>query len=110
MINLEEIKERESKATKGPWVNMGETDLDSPFFGQVWATCEEDCLRTIAVMPEADDRTEDFNFIASAREDIPALVAEIERLRARIDAYDKYVRGYLNLGQLEAALKNAMDW
>jgi uncharacterized protein YlxW (UPF0749 family) len=34
---------------------------------------------------------------------------EIERLEARIDAYDKYIRGYLTLDQLEEALKKAMN-
>jgi len=84
-MNLQEIKERERKATGGPWVNMGEVDPDNPFFGQIWSANEESGrLKTIVTMAELDDQTDDFNFIAHAREDIPALVAEIERLQAEV--------------------------
>lgn len=34
--------------------------------------------------------------------------AENKRLQAENDAYDKYIKGYLSLGQLEEALKEAM--
>lgn len=75
-MDLQEIKEREAKATKGPWVHLENT----PFWGEI-RTANEEAFTQIAVMPHLDDRTDDFNFIAYAREDIPALVAEVERLR-----------------------------
>jgi hypothetical protein len=83
-MNLQEIKEREARATPGFWVNMGEHNPDSVFFGEIrcGGTQEQETFILIAVMPESDDRTDDFNFIAHAREDIPALVAEVERLQA----------------------------
>jgi hypothetical protein len=74
---LQEIKDRESKATKGPWVHLENT----PFWGEI-RTANEKEFTQIAVMPHLDDRTDDFNFIAWAREDIPALVVEVERLQA----------------------------
>jgi hypothetical protein len=76
---LQEIKDRESKATEGPWVHLENT----PFWGEI-RTANENSFTQIAVMPHLDDRTGDFNFIAFAREDIPALVAEVERLQAEI--------------------------
>jgi hypothetical protein len=76
-MDLQEIKEREAKATKGPWVHLENT----PFWGEI-RTANEETFTQIAVMPHLDDRTDDFNFIAYAREDVPALVAEVERLQA----------------------------
>jgi hypothetical protein len=84
---LAAIEARAAKATEGPWVNMP----DGPFWGEIkTARLEgEGGWSTIAEMPEADDREADFDFIAAAREDVPALVAEIRRLRTALgDIYD----------------------
>ena len=59
--------------TPGPWVNM---DKD-PFWGEIRA-CETFDL--IAVMPELDDRTDDFNLIAAAPELLEACKRVIEDL------------------------------
>lgn len=91
MLDLEPIKARESEATTGPWVSAWEctpshtetleTVIYNPaahdgekqivgfiFYDKYWAACSR---------PNAA-------FIASAREDIPALVAELERLRTAL--------------------------
>lgn len=73
---LEEIRAREKAATEGPW----EWNADEGCFESVAATTyvhehggyERDFAQS----------TEDMDFIAHAREDIPALLAEVERLRA----------------------------
>jgi hypothetical protein len=62
MLDLEPIKERESKATEGPWDDNN-----------------TDCWRW-AGMPRSQLR-DNRCFVAHARTDIPALVAEVERLR-----------------------------
>lgn len=62
---LAEIKARESKATPGPWT--------ASRFGWVDHVPHASMNRT------AFDRVEDADFIAHAREDIPYLLAELER-------------------------------
>ena len=74
-INLKEIEARAEKATAGPWEKCeGWEQTDPGYFiateagGIVFATDEEP--------------TEfDAEFIAHAREDVPALIVEVERLR-----------------------------
>ena len=82
--DLEAIKARAAAATEGPW------EWDDPTIGQhwsrpkPWATVVDDEVNcggycyggsSSPIKSDADGR-----FIAHAREDIPALVAEIERL------------------------------
>ena len=83
-LDLEAIKARSEAATEGPW------EWDNPTIGQhwsrpePWATVVDDEVNcggycyggsSSPIKSDADGR-----FIAHAREDIPALVAEIERL------------------------------
>jgi hypothetical protein len=81
-MNLDEIKARAAAATSGPWgVSTWEDREDGGFCAAGPHHIYED----------ADDPDEaaydaaqvDAVFIANARTDIPALVAEVERLRAR---------------------------
>lgn len=68
MINAEQlntIKERAAKATPGPWRSAG-------LYGVRTQNAE---AFSIPLRPE------DATFIAHAREDVPALVAEVERLQ-----------------------------
>ena len=107
---LQAIKQREQAATKGPWtegvgkVRNGETrELIIGADG-----------RTIVAMayggfghPTPDCTTEDRRFIAAAREDVPALLAEVERLRKHSECL-RYVLADINvddfMGTREAAL------
>jgi hypothetical protein len=109
-MNLQEIKEREAKATPGFWVNMGEHNPDSIYFGEIrcGGTQEQEAFTLIAVMPELDDRTDDFNFIAHAREDIPALVAEVERLHTEIDQVLDYYSTQVE--RLQAKLETEVNY
>jgi hypothetical protein len=69
---LDEIEARAKAATEGPWAAI----LD---WGEI-KSCNN--FTAIASMPEGDDRPEDFEFMANARSDVPALVAEVRRLLA----------------------------
>ncbi len=72
-MNIEEIKAREQAATLGPWK----------------ATFGMDC-RAFVLTPDEDEDFKIYNhanadFIAHARTDIPELIAEVERLTAKLD-------------------------
>lgn len=68
MLNLDEIKKRAEAATPGPWAAHERAHKNE------WA------LRGPATSARTLVR-EDATFIAHARQDVPALVAEVERLR-----------------------------
>lgn len=79
---LEAIRIRADKASKGPW----EWDEDYLTFRKhgmlepvIWAGRHGNII-----MEEADA-----DFIANAREDIPALLAEVERLRKINEEYER---------------------
>jgi hypothetical protein len=73
---LAAIKTRADAATPGPWV----TDLE----GNVYA--DGPAHPVTAVRGRFTEHLmQDARFIARAREDVPALLAEVERLRAELD-------------------------
>jgi len=79
---LKEIEERASKATPGPWtldINylVGFPPKTRPT-GESIMLLEETCRAGSA---EADDAN--MEFIAHAREDVPALLEEVKRLQAK---------------------------
>lgn len=88
MTKLEAIKERAAKATPGPWVRDGtlllsgieEVDLRGPTYDD-WYTVKSS-------RPD-----EDADFIAHAREDVPWLVGEVERLQALLGKIRRNLRG-----------------
>ena len=70
-LNLELIKARERDASRGPWrVGMFGEDRNEP------AVVFDDGGDSSLMMQR------DAEFMAHARSDIPALIAEVERLRA----------------------------
>ncbi|QLJ01493.1 hypothetical protein HZZ00_10975 [Streptomyces sp. NEAU-sy36] len=73
-LDLDAIQARANAATPGPWF----PHEDWP--GRVFAESEFNAhvARVTGSNPEANEQ-----FIAHAREDVPALVAEVRRLRAR---------------------------
>ena len=70
---IEEIKSRLEKASPGPWRVASTTD------GEYILDCDEFVVAAIF------ERKEDAYFVAHAREDIPRLVAEVERLQAALE-------------------------
>jgi len=74
---LNAIKERVAKATPGPWRSAG-------LYG---VRTQNDEALSIPLRPE------DATFIASSREDVPALVTEVEQLRALLRQRDRQLEG-----------------
>lgn len=74
--DLNMIKERAKKATPGPWYADDEKWPGNANL-QYWFDTHYDGVGAAATKADAE-------FIANAREDIPKLVAEIERLREAI--------------------------
>lgn len=93
MLDLEAIKAGCEAATPGPWVNTG--GRFPKINGGPIGGCD------VATLFFADGA--DAAFIAAAREDVPALVAEVERLRDVILAASRAVTGL----ELEAAIVKA---
>ena len=77
---LVQMKERAEKATEGPWGNGEQYEQMDPGH---YVYSETSGLIVVAE-EEGTFRGEDAEFIAHAREDVPRLVAEVERLRAVI--------------------------
>lgn len=86
-LDLDAIEARANAATEGPWIIVpekcgpdGQGVFTAEEFGHV---CEVgDPYPRGANRPQ-----ESMEFIAAAREDVPALVAEVRRLRAREEAF-----------------------
>lgn len=79
---IAEMRERCDKATPGPW----SVDEES---GDVWVPS---IWRSVAIIEDLDlplvNPAADRAFIAAARQDVPDLLAEVERLRARVAEHE----------------------
>lgn len=107
---LAEIEARYTKATEGPWAyeSLGEKGDGSDIIGVIFGPDDEECETPLSgelssydsdgepvdyyydeMVAECSHRNRrphaDSQFIAHARSDIPALVAEVRRLRALVD-------------------------
>lgn len=80
---LQEIEERCAAATPGPWYVDGcySSNTNIRTEGPGWPLCSMSSLR--------ENRMENAIFIAHARADVPALVAEVWRLKAKIEEIEK---------------------
>jgi len=81
---LAEIRERCEAATPEPWVIRQCGETGELFVAYRWDDGEDSGLFNMCQDIEKTDAT----FIAHAREDVPALLAEIDRLRARERKYN----------------------
>ncbi len=101
-MNIEEIKAREQAATRGPW-KVGDGTHQSLFNGRnaVISQDERYLVTERAVYPNAPDFNDqvfsNIDFIAHARTDIPALIAEVKRMEAENSTLKK---------ELEMAIKD----
>lgn len=93
---IAEIRQRAEKATKGPWtvgndevIGLGIEQTSRGSF-----TYEAQLARVLDLFDREDENVgrrhlgsqeADAQFIAHAREDVPALLAEVERLRAELN-------------------------
>lgn len=97
---LSAIRERAAKATAGPWsaYSNGQPLDDLPKAFAAWLAKDEARPRNARGDPHCDCsvggpptchgnfRSSDAAFIAHARQDVPALLAEVARLRAALEA------------------------
>lgn len=87
-MNLDEIKQRAEKATPGPWVYFpGEFNTANDtgdHHGSVKSLADDWWIAAIDNVLDERETQANGVFIASAREDVLALVAEVERLRAEL--------------------------
>ncbi len=79
---LAEILERAEKATPGPWTAYSSAWMVGSECGLIADTNEYGDSETKASAPNCA-------FIAYARDDVPALVAEVKRLRAELEQKHK---------------------
>ncbi len=86
-LDLRPIKAREAAATKGPW--KVSTDYSGPEdgglptgYGRVYSSSRDDEIVGYTNIEECE-------FIAHARQDIPALLAEVERLRSVVSGLSR---------------------
>lgn len=97
MLDLAAIKSRCEAATPGPWYK------DGPWYVDKEPGVKDDLTlralplvvskaRSAILVPVYDTRPEDVDFAALARTDVPALVAEVERLAAERDELAKIKR------------------
>ena len=89
-LDLDAIEKRANAATPGPWRACREGACSC---GQVWSIPLDRIISHPAFEYDFDETSTpeiyhapNAAFIAAAREDIPALVAEVRRLRALLDA------------------------
>jgi len=112
-LDLDAIRARAEAATEGPW---GVIDWDSPDEGVnfIHVLQEQDGLETVCALPNPAEYTNrsclraDAEFIAHAREDVPALLAEVERLRRDRDEWEVDSRGWRKEAVAQAAKLNAV--
>lgn len=73
---LQKIRARCEAAATGPWVFDGmHPEIQTPYSDRgFWLICSEG----------GDALSSDFEFIAAARTDIPTLLDEVDRLKARV--------------------------
>ena len=82
-LDLALIKARAEIATPGPWKTWGMSVLADPVGDSNLDTAIL-VARTSYRNANGHPRTNDADFIAAARTDVPALLAEIERLRGEV--------------------------
>ncbi len=97
-LDLDAIKARAEKATEGPWENISIDSRPNWILGRArtpdggWYGTED----VLCIQDENLDGSymgeDDLNFIAAARTDVPALVAEVERLQGIWDRVEAWTR------------------
>ena len=107
-LDLAAIRQRVEKATEGPWYTGFDYEKHDPTViapGYIEHTIDYP-LDEVGL----ENGKADAEFIAHAREDIPALLAEIERLNATIQRVRDIVNDkYLDAGQMDVMLHRALE-
>ena len=79
---FDEVRKRCEAATPGPWISIIE-GRDQPLGGDSFVQRGKDGIEADLYL--SGNTIDDQDFIAHARQDIPLLVDEIERLRKLLD-------------------------
>jgi hypothetical protein len=106
--DLEAIEQRANAATPGPWDPLFQRN-DNGSWGEVLSEKKlvaEVCTDIGCLMSDADQNNT--VFLAAARSDVPALVAEVRRLRAALEeAFDELLENPLDQDLFAPAVINA---
>ena len=88
MLDLDAIEARAEAATPGPWRNEPDTGAGRVWVQRGYFRDEADCepLFSLRGKEAYEQRSADADFIARARTDIPALVAELRAAREVVGA------------------------
>ena len=83
-LDIDAIRARCNAATPGRWQKANDhiVDVHGPDGGALICDCED--LGSYEYSLSERDAEANAEFIAAARSDVPALLAEVERLRARV--------------------------
>ena len=102
MLDLDVIEARAEAATPGPWRNEPDTGAGRVWVQRGYFRDEADCepLFSLRGKEAYEQRSADADFIARARTDIPALVAELRAAREVVEAAKK----------LETDIESDLDW
>ena len=82
---LEAIRKRAEAATEGPWL------IEESRYGGQWNAGNPEHDFSACLSSKGD-----IEFIAAAREDIPALLTEVERLQERVSGINKNRNGWMS--------------
>lgn len=94
-IDIEAIRARAEAATRGPWKVMwqGNTVPSLQVVNEVFWENPKQIKVCSSISPK---READADFISHAREDIPALLAEVKRLQGELDAEHEGLKNILS--------------
>lgn len=81
VLDLDAIEARANAATPGPWKRLPSLSIDYAVESEVSKGCG---VPDLMIDLSGDSARADADFIAAARTDVPALVAEVRRLRVAI--------------------------
>lgn len=101
---LDEIQQRADAATEGPWVTW--TGLDPDGTRREGISPERDIEVDICETPRTPDGREDAEFIAHARQDVPALVGALRAVLDEIKRAEDLVRQSTPPKTAEALIRN----
>jgi hypothetical protein len=100
-MNIEEIKAREQAATPGPWVSI----FDLKGFTVYDMSGEKGVIIAKLRNSKCKYKQPDADFISHARTDIPALLAEVERLTEENDVLKSECKAHIRQAQEQEAEK-----
>lgn len=81
---LAEIEARAAAATAGPWETYAFDESQRPIIGLPYSGGKQELIAVVSVGSYRPRGFENLDFIIAARTDVPALVAEVRRLRAAL--------------------------